>query len=155
MQCPYAYTVISFFKSDNSGFNGQGMHPLAKIKHLAGQIKVETYALFLAARDSRTPWYVKIVIAVIVGYALSPVDLIPDFIPVIGYLDDLFILPLGIALAVKLIPQPVLADCRARAMQTVNSNKLPVSWVAGIVIILLWIFITVILGVWVYESLIA
>ena len=78
-------------------------------------LKRETYALYLAVRDPRTPWYAKAVAAAVVAYALSPLDLIPDFIPVIGYLDDLIVVPLGIALALKLIPEPVMRECRQRA----------------------------------------
>lgn len=71
--------------------------------------------VYLACRDPRTPWYAKVLAGGIVAYALSPIDLIPDFVPVLGYLDDLIIVPLGIALAVRMIPEPVLADCRLRA----------------------------------------
>lgn len=124
-----------------------------KIKQRASQLKVETYMLYLAARDKRTPWYAKLVVAAIVALALSPIDLIPDFIPVIGYLDDLILLPLAYALVIKLIPQSVLDDCRARALLAMDA-KLPVSWTAGIMIILLWITLTVIFGKWFYDAVI-
>ena len=90
---------------------------LSALKQRAHALKAETYALYLAARDPRTPWYAKLLVAGIVAYALSPIDLIPDFIPVLGYLDDLILIPLGIALAIRLIPDPVLLQCRARAAQ--------------------------------------
>ena len=88
---------------------------LEGVKKRARGLKAETFALYLAARDPRTPWHAKLLVSVIVAYAMSPVDLIPDFVPVFGYLDDLILIPLGIALAIKLIPHPVLAECRARA----------------------------------------
>jgi len=81
----------------------------------ARRLKTETYALYLAYRDPRTPWYARLLAACVVAYAVSPIDLIPDFVPVLGYLDDLLLVPLGIALALKLIPAPVMAECRARA----------------------------------------
>jgi chromate transporter len=85
------------------------------LKDRARALKRETYALYLAVRDPRTPWYARAVAAAVVAYALSPLDLIPDFIPVIGYLDDLILVPLGIALALRLIPEPVMRECRERA----------------------------------------
>ncbi len=78
-------------------------------------VKTDIRALAIAARDPRVPWYAKAVAGVVVAYALSPVDLIPDFIPVIGYLDDVVLVPLGIRLAIRLTPEDVWADCRARA----------------------------------------
>src|SRR5215510_13084224 len=78
-------------------------------------LKREVYALYFACRDPRTPWYAKAIAACVVAYALSPIDLIPDFIPVIGYLDDLVIVPLGIALVLKLIPAEIMAEHRALA----------------------------------------
>ena len=88
---------------------------LTELKKRTQQLKAETFALYLAARDPRTPWYAKFLVAGIVAYAFSPIDLIPDFIPIIGYLDDLILIPIGIALAVKLIPDSVLVECRAQA----------------------------------------
>jgi uncharacterized membrane protein YkvA (DUF1232 family) len=85
----------------------------------AGQLKLETYALYLAFRDPRVPWYARAFLALVVGYAFSPIDLIPDFIPVVGYLDDLVLVPLGIALALKLIPRSVLEECRAQSRERV------------------------------------
>lgn len=83
------------------------MNLFTKIKQYAQHLKSEIYALYFAARDPRTPWYAKLIVASIVAYALSPIDLIPDFVPILGYLDDLILLPLGIALAIKLIPDYV------------------------------------------------
>lgn len=104
----------------------------------AQQLKKETYALYLAYRDPRTPWGARIVAALVVGYALSPIDLIPDFIPVLGYLDDLLLVPLGVWLALRLIPAPVMADCRAKAQEALTAEK-PVSWVAAVIIVALWL----------------
>ena len=117
-------------------------------KYLQAQaraLKHETHALYLAGRDPRTPWLAKLVIAIVVAYALSPIDLIPDFIPVLGYLDDLLLLPLGIFLALKLIPAAVLADAR-RATQQASGN-LAKSRVAACVIIILWIITAIAVGV--------
>ncbi len=111
---------------------------LEKLKQHARNLKTETFALYLAVRDPRTPWYAKLLVAGIVGYAFSPIDLIPDFVPVLGYLDDLILIPLGITLAIKMIPQPVLAECRSRAQDTIQNGK-PVSRVAGAVIVVIWL----------------
>jgi uncharacterized membrane protein YkvA (DUF1232 family) len=101
-------------------------------------LKRESYALFLAARDPRTPWYARLVVGLVVAYAFSPIDLIPDFIPVLGLLDDLVLVPLGIALAIRLIPAPILAESRERANDAFTSGK-PVSRIAAIVIVCVWV----------------
>jgi uncharacterized membrane protein YkvA (DUF1232 family) len=98
------------------------------------------YALYLAARDPRVPWYAKAVVALVAGYALSPIDLIPDFIPVLGYLDDLLLLPLGIALAIRLIPADVWRDCLARA-DTLQTGREPRNWIAAALIIAVWLVV--------------
>src|SRR5215468_413091 len=87
------------------------------------QLKREVYALYLAARHPQTPWYAKLFVAGVVAYAFSPIDLIPDFIPVLGYVDDLILIPIGIAVAIKLVPPHVLAECRARAEEVIASGK--------------------------------
>lgn len=107
-------------------------------KHRARQLKADTYTLYLACRDPRTPWYAKLVAACVVAYAFSPIDLIPDFVPVLGYLDDLVIVPLGIALAVKLIPGPILGECRIKARAAMGR---PTNWVAAGVIIVIWLLL--------------
>src|ERR1700753_22652 len=86
-----------------------------RLKRRARGLKRDAYAVYLAARDPNTPWYVKALAIAVAGYALSPVDLIPDFIPALGYIDDLIIVPLGIALVVSLIPEQVLAEYRTKA----------------------------------------
>jgi uncharacterized membrane protein YkvA (DUF1232 family) len=108
-------------------------------KARARQLKAETYALYLAYRDPRTPWYAKVVAAVVAAYAFSPIDLVPDFIPVLGYLDDLILVPLGVLLALRLIPPQVMADSRAAAQATLLEGKRPVSRAAAAVIVGLWL----------------
>lgn len=88
-----------------------------------GDLERETLALYYAYRDRRTPWWARGWAALVVAYVLSPIDLIPDFVPVLGYLDDLLLAPLGIALAVRLIPAAVLADARARAREALEAER--------------------------------
>ncbi len=102
----------------------------------AKTLKRDVLALWLAARDTRTPWYAKIVAALVAAYALSPVDLIPDFIPVIGYLDDLILIPLGILVCVKLISPELMREFRQKAAEI---GVRPVSKVAAVLIVLFWI----------------
>lgn len=104
----------------------------------ARRIKRDTYALYLAVRDPRTPWYAKLLAACVVAYAFSPIDLIPDFIPVLGYLDDVIIVPLGIMLALKLIPPAVMAECRAAADASRPSSK-PRNYVGAAVVVAIWL----------------
>ena len=118
---------------------------LAKVRNWARAIKRDILALWLAARDSRTPWYAKAVAAFVAAYALSPIDLIPDFIPILGYLDDAILLPLGILLAIRLVPPEVMAEMRARASQQADR---PRSLVAAVVIVILWLVITISAGLW-------
>ena len=106
-------------------------------KEKAKQLKTDTYVLYLAYRDPRTPWYAKVFMALIIGYALSPIDLIPDFIPVFGYLDDLIIVPAGVALSLKMIPKEVLEECRQKTKAEPISSKL--KWIAAVVIALVWL----------------
>src|SRR6266487_2484830 len=87
---------------------------LSSLKQRARRLKSETLVLWFAARHPGTPWYAKLLVAGIVAYALSPIDLIPDFVPILGYLDDLILIPLGIVLAIRMIPAPILEECRAR-----------------------------------------
>ncbi len=108
-------------------------------KTQAKRLRNELCALYFAARDPRTPWYTKVFAAFIIGYALSPIDLIPDFIPVLGYLDDLIIVPAGIALLIKIIPNGVLQECREKAHSQPISIKR--NWVAGTIIILVWLLL--------------
>jgi uncharacterized membrane protein YkvA (DUF1232 family) len=118
---------------------------LARLKDWARTIKRDVVALWIAARDPRTPLLAKAVAAAVAAYALSPIDLIPDFIPVLGYLDDLLILPLGIALAVWLIPAPLLAEYREMAARR---SERPTSRIAAALIVVAWLAALVALGVW-------
>ena len=107
-------------------------------KTKAKALRTEIVALYLASKHPGTPWYAKFLAALIIGYALSPIDLIPDFIPVIGYLDDLIIIPAGIALLIKIIPRDILEECRAKAQSDVLNRK-PKNWVAGVIIVFIWL----------------
>jgi uncharacterized membrane protein YkvA (DUF1232 family) len=109
-------------------------------KQRARGLKTELYALYLAYKDLRVPWYARLFAACVVGYAFSPIDLIPDFIPVLGYLDDLILVPLGIALALRMIPPPVLAECRERAQVLMADGK-PINRVAAAAIIAVWLLL--------------
>ena len=118
--------------------------PVGRLERLARRLKVEIYALYLAYRDPRVPWYARVFAALVVGYAFSPIDLIPDPIPVLGYLDDLLFVPLGIALTIRMIPLPVLAECREEAR---NAKDRPVNKVAAVVVVAIWITLAA-LAVW-------
>lgn len=120
---------------------------LEAMKEKAKKLKGEVYALYLACRHPDTPWYAKVWIGLVVAYALSPIDLIPDFIPVLGYLDDLILVPLGIALALKLVPPPVMAECRERALRELQGKKL-VSLPAAFVIGLIWLALLILFIRW-------
>ena len=121
------------------------------LRERARHLKAETFALYLAARHTGTPWYAKLMVAAIVAYALSPIDLIPDFVPILGYLDDLVLIPLGVTLAIKMIPPAVMSECRARAREVMANGK-PVSRVAGAVIVLIWLTLVVLFAIWTYEA---
>lgn len=123
---------------------------LEKLKIWVAKVKVDLIAVFLAARDKRTPRTAKVVAIAVAAYALSPIDLIPDFIPVLGYLDDLIIVPVGIALVVRLIPASLMMSFREDAKQWRHPGK---NWIMGAFIIVLWILCTLLLGVWVYKHL--
>ena len=122
---------------------------LISLKEKARALKRETTALWFALRDPRTPWAARLVGALVVAYALSPIDLIPDFIPVLGLLDDLILLPLGIALCIRLIPADVFEDARRRA---IDAELRPVNRFAAAVIVLIWIGLAVACGVWVTRK---
>jgi|SRR5439155_1266502 len=109
---------------------------LEKPKAWARAIRRDVVAVWIAARDPRVPWYAKALALAVAAYALSPIDLIPDFIPVLGYLDDLIIVPLGILLVIKLIPTDLMAEFRAEAAKR---EAAPRSTVAAVVIVLTWI----------------
>lgn len=107
-----------------------------KAKSWARRLKLDVVAIYIAGRDPRTSWYAKAIALAVAAYAFSPIDLIPDFIPVLGYLDDLIIIPLGIMLVVKLIPENLMADCRAKARNRLRPHA---NWVVGALIIATWL----------------
>jgi len=107
-------------------------------KERARLLQAETYALWLAYKDPRVPWYAKAFAAVVVAYAFSPIDLIPDFIPVLGYVDDLVLIPLGVSAALKMIPAPVMEECRDKARETMAEGQ-PVSRATAAIIVVLWV----------------
>ncbi len=109
--------------------------PFARLQAWAQTIKTDVIALWLAGRDDLVPLRVKIVAALVAAYALSPIDLIPDFVPILGYLDDLIILPIGIALAIKLIPAPVMRDLRLKALALPK----PISRAGAAAVVCLWL----------------
>lgn len=105
----------------------------------AKALKADIIALWFAYRDSRTPWYAKLWTALVVGYAFCPIDLIPDFIPVLGYVDDVILLPVGILVAIRLIPRDVLIDSRSKAQIWLEEKRRrPKNWIAAVLVILLW-----------------
>ncbi|MBF5045505.1 DUF1232 domain-containing protein [Aggregicoccus sp. 17bor-14] len=118
----------------------------AQWKQRARELKRETAALVIAVRRPDVPWHAKLLAGLVVAYALSPIDLIPDFIPVLGYLDDLLLLPLGILLVRRLIPPGVLEECRAQALREERLKK--TNWAAAAVIVLLWLSLGVALWRW-------
>ncbi len=130
---------------------GFAMLPLGEIKRRIRELESESFALYLAARHPETPWYAKLLVAGIVAYALSPIDLIPDFIPILGYLDDLVLIPIGIALAIKMIPPSVMVECRARSHEAMASGKL-LSRVAASVIVVVWLGLAALCVFWTYEA---
>ena len=117
-----------------------------QLQRWARGLKRDTVALYLAARDPRVPWYAKAVAACVAAYALSPIDLIPDFIPVLGYLDDVILVPLGVALAIRLVPPALLEEHRQGALARIAER--PVSRVGALVIIMIWVALASCSVVW-------
>lgn len=116
-----------------------------QLKAKANALKKEVKALYLAYTHPDVPWYAKAIIILVVGYAFSPIDLIPDFVPVLGYLDDLLLIPLGVSVAIELIPADVMKECRQRSEDMFKSGK-PKNWIAGAVIILIWLLVISLVG---------
>jgi uncharacterized membrane protein YkvA (DUF1232 family) len=109
-------------------------------KQRAGQLKIEVYALYLAYRDPRLPWYARVFAACVVGYAFSPIDLIPDPIPILGYVDDLVLIPLGVKVALSMIPAEVMTESRAKAQEVIRQGK-PVNRIAAAIIVVIWLIL--------------
>ncbi|MBX5492334.1 MAG: DUF1232 domain-containing protein [Chloroflexi bacterium] len=121
--------------------------PRAAWRERVRALQRETYTLALAARHPRTPWYARLWVALVVGYALCPLDLVPDFVPVLGQLDDLLLVPLGILVAIRLIPPPVLAECRQQARQTMDAGSTSAVRVATLAVAAIW-FAVLVLVAW-------
>jgi uncharacterized membrane protein YkvA (DUF1232 family) len=111
-------------------------------KQRAKELKIEVYTIYLAYKDPRVPLSARIFAACVVGYAFSPIDLIPDPIPILGYLDDLVLIPLGVALAIKMIPPVVLVECRDKAREVMQQGK-PVNRIAAAIIIAIWFLLAI------------
>jgi uncharacterized membrane protein YkvA (DUF1232 family) len=120
-------------------------------KQKARALERQVAALYYAYRDPRTPWYARAFAALVVAYAFSPIDLIPDFIPVLGYLDDLVLVPLGVWLALKMVPPPVMADCRVRAEAGLGQGKFQFKFMAAI-IIALWVLVLALVVLWIIRA---
>jgi uncharacterized membrane protein YkvA (DUF1232 family) len=126
-----------------------GDSPASRLRQWARRLKRDVTALYLAAGDPRVPWYAKAVAMVVAAYALSPIDLIPDFVPVLGYLDDLLIVPLGILLAVKLVPPALMAEFRETASRTGSRPSIG-RW-GALLIATLWLVAIIVLVRWLIE----
>ena len=124
---------------------------LNRLKEWARALKTELYALYLAYRDPRVPWYARLIAACVVGYAFSPIDLIPDPIPILGYLDDLIIVPIGVWLALKMIPKGIMAECREKARLEVQMGK-PTNWPAAAIIISIWIALAIVTSLFIIRT---
>lgn len=122
---------------------------ISRARQWAGTVKRDVHAIWLAGRDPRTPWLAKAIALVVAGYAISPIDLIPDFIPIIGYLDDLIIVPLGIILVIRLIPPELMAEHRLAA---VLSPERPVSRIAAFFVIAIWVFCLTLLALYHFRK---
>lgn len=115
---------------------------IIKLKDKARAIKRELTALYCAYRHPGVPWYAKAITALVIGYALSPIDLIPDFIPILGYLDDLILIPAGITLALRMIPEDVMEECRIKAAE-MDKASMGKSWIAAGIILVIWIILAI------------
>jgi len=124
------------------------------IKGKAKLLKREAFVLYFAYKDQRVPWYAKLFAICVVAYAFSPIDLIPDFIPILGLLDDILLVPLGIWIALKLIPDDVIIDCLEKAQELIAKGK-PKNWVTGVLFIVIWILLGIWLSWYLYERLLA
>jgi uncharacterized membrane protein YkvA (DUF1232 family) len=123
---------------------------VSTLKERARLLKSEVHALYLAARHPQTPWYAKLYLVAIVAYVLSPIDLIPDFVPVLGFLDEVVLLPFAIRLAVRLVPDTVMAECRVRASPQCT-NGVGMGRLAAVLIVCVWVILIAWSASWVYE----
>ena len=125
------------------------MNRIATLKAHAKSLKRQTLVVYFAARDPRTPALVRLLAVAVAAYALSPIDLIPDFIPVLGYLDDLILIPMGLALVVRLMPADVMQAAHARAQAAVDR---PTSYLAASFIVIVWAVVLTVVGRWAYRA---
>ena len=121
---------------------------MAALREWALGLKRQTLTLYYAVRDPRTPWLARLIAGAVVAYAISPIDLIPDFIPVLGYLDEILLLPLGIWLALRLVPDDVMQDARRKAA---HASERPTSAAAAIAIVAVWLLLAAICAGWLYR----
>jgi len=119
------------------------MEIVERWKQRARALKTEVHALYLAYRDPRVPWYARVWVACVLAYAFSPIDLIPDPIPVLGYLDDMVLIPLGVVVALRMIPPGIMAEARLRAQAAARERK-PTNWVAAVLIVAIWLLLAVV-----------
>src|SRR5919199_5011136 len=117
---------------------GQALAMMQSWKRRARQLSAQTYTLYLAYRHPKTPWYAKLLAALIVGYVFSPIDPIPDFIPGVGLLDEMVVVPIGVWIAAKMIPQQVMEECQEKAREVAEGEK-PVRRVAAVVVVAVWL----------------
>ena len=113
---------------------------------------METYTLYLVYKDPRVSWWKRFFLGIVIGYAVSPIDLIPDFIPGLGYLDDLILVPIGISIALKIIPKEVIEDCRRKAKED-KQKEMPIGKKSSLIILIIWMIGLTILLLWVIEGL--
>jgi uncharacterized membrane protein YkvA (DUF1232 family) len=125
---------------------------IEKWKNAAKRMKIELHAVLLACGNPKTPWYAKLFAGAVLAYAASPIDLIPDFIPVVGYLDDLIIVPLGLWLALKMIPPDVMKECRAKAAEAAERPGGIGRWIFAALIILFWLALLAALAYFIFIA---
>ncbi len=125
---------------------------ITKLKNKARDLKKETYTLYLVYKDSRVSWWKRLFLGIVIGYVFCPIDLVPDFIPILGYLDDLILVPLGISIALKLIPKEIFEESRKKAMEEKN-RKVPIGKKTALVIVCIWIVGLGIILIWILDLL--
>ena len=126
------------------------MGAIERWKRRARELEREVFALYFACRDSRVPWYAKVMAACVVAYAFSPIDLVPDHIPILGYLDDLVLIPLGVLAVRRMVPAAVLSECRAKAETLAEKPK---NWLAAAIIVLIWLALAAVTAYWLVGAL--
>ncbi|QGW66270.1 DUF1232 domain-containing protein [Lysobacter soli] len=122
---------------------------MSRLRNWARGLKRQTLVVWFAARDPRTPWFPRLLALAVAAYALSPIDLIPDFIPVLGYLDDVILVPLGVWLVLRMVPAGVIADSQAKAAAVADR---PVSRGMAVVIVAIWAVALAVLGLWAWRT---